>query len=44
MNLLNINVKDFLPDLIDAYTEVYGKEYRNIIEERLNRTFFILKL
>lgn len=38
INLLNINFKDFLPHIIDAYTSVYGEDYRNTIEYKINNT------
>jgi len=42
MNLLNIDVRQ-LPwaDIIDAYTKVYGDEYRDVIEKRVNQIIFI---
>lgn len=36
INLLNINFKEFLPHIIDAYTSVYGEDYRDTIEYKIN--------
>lgn len=36
MDILNINFNEGIPDIIDAYTEVFGQQYRNIITQRLN--------
>lgn len=41
MNILNIDVQDSIPDIIDAYTEVYGVENRDIIEKRLKEIRFV---
>lgn len=41
MDLLNINFKSMLPYVIDAYTYVYGEEYREIISKRLNKAVII---
>lgn len=31
MNLLKMNIKDYLPHIIDAYTKVIGEKYSPII-------------
>lgn len=36
MDILNINIKDYIPDVIEVYTEIFGEEYRKLIEERIN--------
>ena len=36
MNILNIDVKDYIPNVIEAYIKVFGEEYRDIIQERIN--------
>lgn len=41
MDILNINFKKLLPYVIDAFTKVYGEEYHDIIEERLNKAIII---
>ncbi len=41
MDLLNINLKSFLPDIIDAYKEIYGPKYYDIIEYKLNNSLLI---
>lgn len=40
-NLLNIDFKELLPRVIEAFTYVYGKEYRDIIAKRLNSSLII---
>lgn len=39
---LNINIKKLIPIVIDIFTEVYGIEYRDIIEKRINNALIIL--
>lgn len=41
MNLLNIDVYDSIPDIVNAYTKVFGTEYKDIIEERINSVFYV---
>ena len=36
MDILKMNFDDSIPDIIDAYTEVFGEKYRDNIAERLN--------
>ena len=36
MNILNIDVKDYIPNVIEAYIKIFGEEYRDIIQERIN--------
>ena len=42
MNLLNIDIKNYIPDIVDAYTEVFGEEYRNIIKNKLNNIQYVI--
>lgn len=42
MNILNIDINQYIPDIIETYTEVFGEEYRKIIEKRINGTEFIM--
>lgn len=43
MNILNIDIKDSLPYIIDAFSEVYGEEYRDVITDRIyNKTYFFM--
>ena len=39
--ILNIDIKDKIPDILEAYTKVYGEEYRNLISERLNNIIYL---
>lgn len=39
---MNIDVQEYIADILDAYTKVYGAEYRDIIEQRMNRIFYIM--
>ena len=41
MDILNIDIKSHVPDIIDAYTEVFGEEYRCIIQEKLKNIYYI---
>lgn len=41
MNILNIDINQYIPDIIETYSEVFGEEYREIIEKRMNDTEFI---
>ena len=41
MDILNIDIKSHVPDIIDAYTEVFGEEYRYIIQEKLKNIYYI---
>lgn len=36
MNILNIDVKNYIPNVIEAYIKIFGEEYRDIIQERIN--------
>ena len=38
MNLLDIDIQKYIPNIVDAFSEVAGEEYRETIKERLNRT------
>lgn len=42
MNLLNIDVKDNIPDMVDALVKVYGNEYRDIIAERIDKIHYVM--
>lgn len=42
MNLLDINIQSRIADIIDAYTKVYGTEYRDVIEKRMSRICYIM--
>lgn len=42
MDLLNIDIQANISDIIDAYTKVYGPEYREVIEKRINQIFYIV--
>ena len=35
MNVLNVNIEQFIPTIIDVYAEIVGEEYRETITERL---------
>lgn len=41
MNLLDIDVYDSIPDIVNAYTKVFGTEYKDIIEKRINSVIYI---
>ena len=38
MNILNINIQSYIQNIIDAYTKIFGKEYKKIIEEKVKLT------
>lgn len=41
MNILDINISDSLPYVVDAFANVYGEEYRDVITDRIyNKTYF----
>ena len=40
MDSFHINIQKYIPDLIEAYTNVYGEEYRGIISKRINSIIF----
>ena len=42
MNLLDIDIKDNIQDIIDAFTKVYGVEYKEIIAERINKICYFI--
>ena len=42
MNLLNLELEECKKYAIDAYTHVYGKKYRSIIKERIDRAIINL--
>ena len=37
MDLLNIDLKSFIPSIVDALTYLYGDKYRSSIKEKLNK-------
>lgn len=41
MNLLDIDFQSIRAPIIDAFTFVYGEEYRDIISKKINHTYFI---
>ena len=41
MDKLNIDFKSLLPYVIDAFSSVYGEEYRSIISKKINNTLII---
>ena len=41
MDKLNIDFKSLLPYVIDAFSSVYGDEYRSIISKKINNTIII---
>ncbi len=41
MEELKINYKEFLEVIVDAFTQVYGKEYHDIIFQRINNAIII---
>ncbi|MCL2354406.1 MAG: hypothetical protein FWC68_00650 [Oscillospiraceae bacterium] len=41
MNILDIDIQDSIPAIIEAYTKVFGEEYREIIAERINKVVYI---
>ncbi len=40
MDILNIDFKSLIPTLVQAYTKVYGDEYQDLIEEKINKAYF----
>ena len=41
MDKLNIDFKSLLPYVIDAYSSIYGEEYRPIISKKLNNSIIV---
>ena len=41
MNILDINVYDSIPDIVNAYAKVFGTEYKDIIEKRINSVIYV---
>lgn len=41
MNLFNIDINKVLPNIIDAYSSVYGEEYSDIISKKINSAIVI---
>ena len=41
MDLLNLNLDKLKPYVIDAYTHVYGSEYHDIIEHKINNALYL---
>ena len=44
MDRININFKEVMPHVINAYSKVFGEEYRDIIETKLNNAKIIYYL
>ncbi len=42
MDKLNININNLLPYVIDAFSSVYGKEYRPIITQKIKNAVIVL--
>lgn len=42
MNLLDINIQNYIPDIVDAYTKVYGTENKNVIEQRVSKIYYLM--
>lgn len=42
MNLLDINIQNYIPDIVDAYTKVYGTENGNVIERRISKINYVM--
>lgn len=42
MNLLNIDLKDYMSDIIDACAEVYGIENKELIKRRADKIIYIM--
>jgi len=42
MNLLIMDIRDYIPDIIETMVKVYGDEYRNIISQRINEILYIM--
>lgn len=38
MSVLDVNINEYIPDIIDAYSEVLGEQYREVIKERITKT------
>ena len=41
MDLLNLDINQYRPLVIEAFTHVYGEKYREIIEDKINRAIVI---
>ena len=41
MDIFNLNISQFIPQIVDIYTELLGVEYRDIIQDRIERTVYI---
>ena len=41
MDKLNIDFKSLLPYVIDAFSSVYGEEYRSIISKKINNCIIL---
>ena len=41
MDLLNLDINQYRPLVIEAFTHVYGEKYREIIEDKINRSIVI---
>lgn len=35
MDILNLDIKDYIRNVVEVYTKIFGEEYRRVIEERI---------
>ncbi len=40
MNLLELDIHEYIPDITEAYVEVFGEKHRDVIEKRLNNIIY----
>ena len=41
MDILNINLEEYFGEIIDVYTQIFGNEYREIIEEKIKNADYV---
>lgn len=41
-DILNFDIKDSIPHIIDAYAEVYGIEHKDLIKQRMQRNIYVI--
>lgn len=41
-DLLNFDIKDSIPHIIDAYAEVYGIEHKELIKQRVDKCIYVI--
>ncbi len=41
-DILNFDIKDSIPHIIDAYAEVYGIEHKDLIKQRMRRNIYVI--